>query len=73
MYELWAKKKAIDGYGQKFEYITSFNNEIEKYYWCDTLDANIYEEAIVVRDNRLIFYKEFEIFKPCKVKKREKV
>ena len=30
MYELWARKRPIENKGQKYEYITSFNEEIQK-------------------------------------------
>lgn len=69
MFELWAKKRPIDGYGQKYEWIRNFASESEKYYMCDTLDKNIYEECMVIENNRLIFYKEFPIYKPVVKKK----
>lgn len=62
MFELWAKKRPINGYGQKYEFICNFCNEEEKYYWCDTVDKEIYEEAIIINNNRLIFYEEFELY-----------
>lgn len=67
MYELWAKKRPIDGRGYPYEFITWFYNEQQKYCLTDRLDRNIYMECMVVKDNRCIFYREFE--KPLVLKK----
>lgn len=72
MYELWAKKRSINGYGQPYEWICNFYDEQEKYYMTDTLDRNIYEECMVVKNNRLIFYKEFELYEPIKKIRRDR-
>lgn len=69
MYELWAKKRRINGKGNPYEYITSFYNIEEKYYMTDQLDREIYEECMVIENNRLIFYREFD--KPL-TRKRKK-
>ena len=61
MYELWAKRRPIEGRGSPYEFITRFEREEQKYYLTDQLDRNIYEECMVVKDNRCIFYREFEI------------
>jgi hypothetical protein len=69
MFELWAKKRPVNGYGMPYEYITSFYDIREKYYMTDTLDREIYEECMVIENHRLIFYREFQ--KPL-VRKLEK-
>ena len=61
MYELWAKKRPIEGRGSPYEFITSFEREEQKYYLTDQLDRSIYMECMVVKNNRLIFYREFEL------------
>jgi len=60
MYELWAKKRLKDGRGHPYEFITSFYDINEKYYITDQLDREIYEECMVIENNRLIFYREFQ-------------
>jgi len=60
MFELWAKRRTENGVGHPFEFITSFYDINEKYYITDQLDREIYEECMVVKDNRLIFYREFQ-------------
>ena len=60
MYELWAKRRPIEGKGYPYEFIFSFDNEEYKYTAIDKLDRSIYEEAMVVRDNACILYEEFE-------------
>lgn len=70
MYELWAKKRLKDGRGKPYEFITRFNNIKEKYYITDQLDREIYEECMVIENNRLIFYREFQKPLTRKLEKR---
>lgn len=70
MYELWAKKRNIDGKGKPYEFITNFEDINEKYYMTDQLDRSIYEECMVVENNRLIFYREFQKPLTRKLEKR---
>lgn len=70
MYELWAKKRLKDGIGKPYEFITRFNNIEEKYYMTDQLDREIYEECMVIENNRLIFYREFQKPLTRKLEKR---
>lgn len=58
--ELWARKRPIQDKGNKYEFIFSFNDEQYKYTAIDTLDRNIYQEAIIMKDNNCIMYVEFE-------------
>lgn len=60
MYELWAKRRPVEGIGSPYEFITSFEREEQKYYITDQLDRSIYMECMVVKDNRCVFYREFE-------------
>lgn len=61
MYELWAKKRVIEGRGSPYEFILSFDREEQKYYLTDQLDRSIYMECMVVKDNQCIFYREFDL------------
>ena len=61
MYFLWAKRRPVEGVGSPYEFIISFEREEEKYYFTDQLDRNIYQECMVVKDNRCIFYREFDL------------
>ena len=60
MYELWAKKRKIDGKGQSYEYITSFEDEMQKFYYMDQLDREIYQEAMIIKNQECTMYREFE-------------
>lgn len=70
MYQLWAKKRPIEGRGSPYEYITSFDREEQKYYLTDQLDREIYQECLVVTRDSCIFYREFD--KPMVLKKVKK-
>ena len=61
MYELWARKRPVDGRGYPYEFIFNFDNEEYKYSALDTLDKEIYQEAMVVKDNSCVMYVEWEI------------
>lgn len=60
MLELWARRRPVEGKGFSYEFIFDFYDESYKYSALDTLDKNIYQEAMVVRDNDCIMYVEFE-------------
>ena len=60
MFELWARKRPVDGIGYPYEFIFSFNDESYKYTALDMLDRDIYQEAMVVRGNDCIMYVELE-------------
>ena len=60
MFELWAKKRPVDGRGFPYEWICNFENEQAKYYIIDQLDRDKYMEAMVLEGNRLLLYREFE-------------
>lgn len=68
MFQLWAKKRPIEGKGSPYEFIFSFDNEDYKYTALDTLDRSIYEEAMIVRGQDCILYVEFE--KPLVLKRK---
>ena len=60
MFELWAKKRPVDGRGFPYEFIFNFNDESYKYTALDMLDRDVYQEAMVVRGNDCIMYVELE-------------
>lgn len=67
MFELWARKRKIEGRGQPYEFISQFNDINYSYTAIDTLDKNIYEECMIIDNNECIMYVKLE--KPF-VKKR---
>lgn len=60
MFELWARKRVINGKGYPYEFIFNFENEDYKYTAIDTLDRNIYCEAMITQYGRCVLYREFE-------------
>ena len=66
MFNLWARKREKPD----FEYITTFENECQKYYMVDTLDESVYKEAIIVSERGCELYVEFP--KPMILKKEVK-
>ena len=60
MFELWARRRAVNGVGSPYEFIFDFYDEGYKYSALDTLDKNIYQEAMVVKGNDCIMYVELE-------------
>ncbi len=65
--QLWARKRKIEGRGQPYEFIFSFEDERYSYTAIDTLDKNIYQECMIIDNNECVMYVELE--KPY-VKKR---
>ena len=70
MFELWAKKRPVNGRGFPYEFIFNFSDENYKYTAMDTLDRSIYQEALIVRraEHSCVMYREFE--KPMVLKKK---
>ena len=60
MFELWGRKRVVNGVGFPYEFIFSFDDESYKYTALDTLDRNIYQEAMVVRGNDCVMYVELQ-------------
>lgn len=58
--ELWARKRPVEGRGYPYEYITSFYDENNIYYMVDTLDKEIYQECMVIREQTCLLYKELD-------------
>lgn len=56
MFELWAKRITT----RRYEYITSFDDERQKFYMMDRLDRNIYSEAMILNNQQCTMYREFE-------------
>lgn len=60
MFELWARKRPVNGVGSPYEFIFNFDNESYKYTALDTLDESIYQEAMITSGNDCIMYVELE-------------
>ncbi len=60
VFDLWARKRPINGYGQPYQYIESFDKEEQKFYMMDKLDRNIYQEAMILENHVCIMSREFE-------------
>lgn len=60
MFELWARKRSIEGRGFPYEFILSFEKEEYKYTAIDYLDRNIYQEAMIIKDNICVMNVEFD-------------
>lgn len=60
MFELWARKRPVDGKGFPFEFIFNFDNEDYCFTALDTLDRDIYQEALIVKEQRCIMSVEWE-------------
>ena len=60
MYSLWARRRKVNGVGFPYEFIFNFDDESYKYTALDTLDRNIYQEAMIVRGNDCIMYVELQ-------------
>lgn len=68
MFELWAKKRPINGIGFEYQKICTFDRVEMVYYMVDQLDKNIYQEALVMgSDKRCYAYREYE--KPLLLKR----
>ena len=70
MYQLWAKRRPVEGKGFPYEYITSFSNIDQRFSVTDRLDRALYLECLVIKNNTCVFYREFE--KPMVLKKVKK-
>ena len=70
MFELWAKRRPVEGKGFPYEFIFSFDDESYKNIAMDTLDTSVYQEALVVRvpEYSCVTYGEFE--KPMVLKRK---
>ena len=60
MFELWARKRAVNGVGSPYELIFNFDNESYKYTALDTLDGSIYQEAMITSGNDCLMYVELQ-------------
>lgn len=68
--QLWARKRPIEGRGQPYEFIFSFEDERYSYTAIGTLDKNVYQECMILNNNECIMYVELE--KPYVKKKFRK-
>ena len=71
MFELYARKRAVNGVGSPYEHIFNFDNEDYCYTALDTLDRNIYQEAMITKDNACIMFVEFQKPMPKKMIKEK--
>ena len=60
MFELWARRRKVNGIGSPYELIFNFDNESYKYTALDTLDESIYQEAMITSGNDCIMYVELQ-------------
>lgn len=60
MFELWARRRPVDGRGFPFEFIFNFDNEDYCFTALDTLDRDVYQEALIVKEQRCIMSVEWE-------------
>lgn len=61
MFELWARKRPVDGMNKQFELIITFDDYNYRFTALDFIDRNIYQEALIVNEEqRCIMYVEFE-------------
>ena len=66
--QLWARKRPVEGRGQPYGFIFSFEDGRYSYTAIDTLDKNIYQECMIIDNNECIMYVEFD--KPLVKKKK---
>jgi hypothetical protein len=64
-YELWARKRPIEGQGFPYERLAIFYDESNKYYMLDTIDKNTYQEGMILRteyqeEPNCVLYVEFD-------------
>ena len=71
MFELYARKRVVNGKGFPYEHIFNFDNEDYCFTALDTLDRNIYQEAMITKDNACIMFVEFEKPMPKKMIKEK--
>ena len=71
MFSLWGRKRAVNGVGSPYEHIFNFDNEDYCFTALDTLDRNIYQEAMITKDNACIMFVEFEKPMPKKMIKEK--
>lgn len=60
-YELWARSRE----SKVYEFQDSFTNESEKYYRIDTVDTEVYDEAMVLitdfdKEPKMVLYQELD-------------
>ena len=64
-YELWGRKRSINGVRQQLKFVSSFTKESMFQTMIDSLDPKLYQEGIVLRRNkgkidRILTYKEYD-------------
>ena len=67
MYELWGRKRKVENKGFPYELIMKFDNENYKFIAIDSLDKEVYQEAMITYENECIMFIEFEKSKIKKI------
>lgn len=61
MFELWARKRPVDGINKQFELIITFDDYNYRFTALNFVDSTIYKEALIVNEEQhCIMYVEFE-------------
>ena len=60
MFELSARKRKVNGKGFPYEKIFTFDDINYCFTALDTLDRNIYQEAMIVNNGSCVMYREFQ-------------
>ena len=61
MFELWGKKRPVNGIGFNYEKICTFDRVESVYYMLSQLDSSIYQEGMVMGDDgRCYAFREYE-------------
>ena len=65
MYELWARNRKT----MRYEKISEFDDERQKFFMIDQIDQSIYFEAMIVKKSQsvnqeVVLYEEFKEYKP---------
>ena len=61
MFELWARKRPINGYGNSFEFICPFDDYNYRFTAIDSLDRDVYQEAMIINEQQMcVMYVEFD-------------
>lgn len=61
MFELWARKRPLNGFGMPFEFICRFEDYNYRYTVIDSIDRGVYQEAMIINENQMcVMHVEFE-------------
>lgn len=61
MFELWARKRPINGLGMPFEFICRFEDYNYRFTSLDLLNRDVYQEAMIINEQQMcVMHVEFE-------------